>query len=236
MLRSLPLPGSALGLFFLAISTLACDETTQDAPPPVDAQTPLADTSIADGSSTVDGTLPEPADATVVTDAGTDSAQAFDLGQVDAAESVDSAVTEDASQIDPDVGTPDEFAGRPLGQCVENEQCPVGPNGQMCSRLLPGGACTGCGNDTHCPGNAVCALGNCVTECADETDCPPGLRCLGSGRCAALRCVDGACPIALFGCTDSGLCQRMACNVQDDCPAQTRCVNGLCLETRALDN
>ena len=40
-------------------------------------------------------------------------------------------------------------------------------------------------------------------------DCPPGLECLvGSGRCALLYCVDGVCPVSLFGCGESGECRE----------------------------
>jgi len=128
----------------------------------------------------------------------------------------------------------DPFAGRPLGQCRLDTDCPNGPNGQSCSRRLPGGACLGCGLNEHCPQGTTCQFGTCIAECEGAEDCAPGLRCLNSGRCAAMPCVDGRCPVTLFSCDASQRCTRSICEAQVDCPAATRCVEGVCVEQRAL--
>ena len=134
---------------------------------------------------------------------------------------------------DADAGA-DPFAGRPLGQCATDSDCPVGPLGQDCSEALPGGACLGCGSDAHCPGTTVCSdFGTCVTECSTDEECPPGLECKGTGRCGAVACVNGTCPVSLFGCSASELCARIDCSGDPTlCPAGTACNGGWCIEMR----
>lgn len=129
----------------------------------------------------------------------------------------------------------DPYEGRPLGQCTQNSDCPVGPQGQLCSRAFPGGACQGCGSDAHCPSIASCFQGNCVGDCSNNDDCAPGLRCLASGRCAAIPCVEGVCPVALFECGPLDQCARASCSDGSVCPEETTCMNGLCIENRALN-
>lgn len=132
-------------------------------------------------------------------------------------------------------GGEDPYEGQPTGQCIESADCPETALGAgSCSRALPGGACLGCGTDDHCPSGAVCNFGNCVTECGQDADCPPGLRCTSRGLCAAMPCVQGACPVPLFACNDSDLCERATCQEQADCPIQTTCQSGRCLEDRSL--
>lgn len=232
--------GMYLGLVFIVFSVTACGNDETETNTVLDAQVRAVDGSGSDSTPLSDvGPFQDAAGdsmPSVASDSGSPPAPIADMSAVDSAVIMDTAVLPDAEPVPVDAGRADEFAGRPIGQCTENSQCPEGPNGQSCSRALPGGACTGCGNDAHCPGDTVCALGNCVTECEDETDCPPGLRCLGSGRCAALRCAADVCPIPLFGCSPSGLCQRVSCSEQMDCPAQTTCTAGLCIEDRALAN
>mgnify|MGYP001269169923 FL=1 len=128
----------------------------------------------------------------------------------------------------------DPFQGRPTGQCTENADCPDGLNGTMCSLALPGGACLGCGGDDDCPGVIECVFGNCVAACDTNDDCAPGLTCSGRGRCGAMPCVDGQCPVAFLTCNDSDRCSRQTCADQGDCPAQTTCQGGYCIENRAL--
>ncbi len=165
-------------------------------------------------------------------DAPNDGGEPEDLGG-DATETSDA----EPSDAEPSDAGVDPYEGRPIGQCVENADCPVGPGGQMCSRALPGGVCLGCGDDTHCPGTTTCSMfAACVTECADDADCPPGTECGGTGRCGAIDCVNDACPVPLFGCNDSGRCERVDCS--DDagvCPDRTTCIDGRCIENRALD-
>ncbi len=131
----------------------------------------------------------------------------------------------------PDEGDP--FEGRPTGQCTQNSDCPdnaLGPG--QCSRALPGGACMGCGMDDHCPSGTICQFGTCITECDTTDDCPPGLTCNSRNLCAAQRCQDDACPVPLFSCSGSGQCERGTCNTDDECPDQTSCVSGRCIEDR----
>lgn len=134
----------------------------------------------------------------------------------------------------PDSPAPDAYADRPAGQCVQNSDCPTTPNGQNCNRSFPGGSCSGCGTDAHCPNDTICHVGTCVKECNSPTECPPGLYCLSSGRCGASWCVDNACPINLFGCSASNKCERKSCDTPTDCPDQTTCVSGVCIENRSI--
>ena len=148
---------------------------------------------------------------------------------------LDSATTDATIRLPDASQSPvDPFAGRPLGQCRLDTDCPNGPNGQSCSRRLPGGACLGCGLDEHCPQGTTCQFGTCIAECERAEDCAPGLRCLNSGRCAAMPCVDGRCPVEFFSCDASERCTRSLCEAQVDCPAATRCLEGVCVEQRAL--
>lgn len=199
---------------------------------------------VSDVGGTADVTVPDvrmdddstPTDASApIADMPTDTTVSPDLSASDAA--LDASIAIDASDSGTPVDMSDPFADRPLGQCTENSECPVGPNGQDCSRALPGGACLGCGNDDHCPTGSSCSqFGACTTDCGADDECPPGLRCLGSGRCAAVSCVGGTCPVALFGCTANNLCERIDCSVDvAACPAQTTCVAGRCIEDRALN-
>jgi hypothetical protein len=128
----------------------------------------------------------------------------------------------------------DLYPGRPVGQCTTNGDCPDGPNGRRCSRGVPGGTCMGCGSDEHCPESTVCYVGACVYECSELNGCPPGLYCLGSGRCGARWCVEGECPNAMFGCSASKRCRRAACEFGWECPDDTTCLDGVCIEDRAL--
>lgn len=204
-----------------------------------DPSGPSPDTGTAD----LGGTDATAADATRPVDAARDAGDgAPEVGvDRDVASVPDMAAPDALPDEGPDAtGTPDmadAFAGRPIGQCTADDDCPVGPNGQMCSRALPGGACLGCGSDTDCPDGTSCSMfGACVGDCTSDDDCAPGLECLGSGRCAALACVAGTCPVPLFGCSDSDRCERIDCaDNAASCPAQTTCVDGICIEDRALD-
>lgn len=176
-----------------------------------------------------------PAPDAAMGDASSDAAPAIDLGGADAT-SLD--VGSDAHETDTgsDMGaSEDPFAGRPVGQCTANADCPVGPQGQECSEALPGGACVGCGSDVDCPGTTECQFGTCIETCATNDDCAPGLRCLGSGRCGATPCQNDVCPVALFGCSESGNCARVDCSTDPTvCPDLTTCTGGWCIEDRAL--
>ena len=128
----------------------------------------------------------------------------------------------------------DSFADRPLGQCTSDMDCKAQNDLMYCNRAHPGGVCLGCGTDDQCPGDTVCYVGSCVQECSTLTDCPPGLYCTGAGRCGASWCVDDTCSDALYGCGDTGRCARVSCSGSDDCPAETTCVEGLCIEDREI--
>ena len=133
-----------------------------------------------------------------------------------------------------DETSPDSFADRPFGQCTSDMDCKAQNDLMYCNRAHPGGVCLGCGTDDQCPGDTVCYVGSCVQECSALTDCPPGLYCTGAGRCGASWCVDDTCTDALYGCGDTGRCARASCVSGDDCPAQTTCVDGLCIEDREI--
>lgn len=133
-----------------------------------------------------------------------------------------------------DMGGADPYAGRPTGQCTVSADCPENPNGKSCNRLLPGGSCGQCGNDTAC--DDTCQVGTCVTTCNSDDECAPGLRCTGTGRCGAIRCQNDVCPVPLFGCSGSGLCTRVDCSNGESCPSDTTCTAGVCIEDRSLPN
>ncbi|MEZ4459850.1 MAG: hypothetical protein R3E66_09000 [bacterium] len=180
------------------------------------------------------GTTPNTNNA--VGDAGLD-ATTPDMGvedaSLDANTSVDSGV--DAA-ADAEADANDPYANRPLGQCAVDDDCPTNPNGKTCNRLLPGGSCGSCDafNDLYC--DDTCFNGTCITTCSTSDDCPAGLRCLGSGRCGAESCQNGVCPVPWLGCSASNLCTRVEC--ADDpnvCPAQTTCVQGVCIEDRQVN-
>jgi hypothetical protein len=148
-------------------------------------------------------------------------------GQVgDANPAADASMSEDGG---------DPFAGRPIGQCVVNSDCPVGAQGGAeCARHVPGGFCRWCSDQVHCPVVAFCGpYGACAIDCSSENDCPPGQTCdLPANMCRMMNCVDGQCPVALFGCDSNNRCVRKAC--VDGCPVGTSCVEDYCVENRAI--
>lgn len=163
-------------------------------------------------------------DLGTVSDAGSDTGSDMSLADAEQDLGVDAAA---------DVGDP--FASRPVGQCAVTSDCPENPNGKDCNRLLPGGSCGACDafNDLFC--DDTCFNGTCVTTCGTTEECPAGLRCTGSGRCAAQPCVNDVCPVPMFGCSASGLCQRIDCSADANiCPSNTTCLLGLCIEDRQL--
>jgi hypothetical protein len=141
----------------------------------------------------------------------------------------------DSSEGDPGSAgdTDDPYSGRPLGQCVVNDDCPLNALGErLCLRSTPGGVCSGCGTADHCPADTDCNSGTCVAACDFDDDCPPGMLCSGMGRCIVQSCAQDICPTPLFGCNASDYCQRAVC--PGACPPYTTCVDGLCIEDRAL--
>ncbi len=117
------------------------------------------------------------------------------------------------------------------GQCAVNDDCgSVSDRNLSCSRLLPGGACVGCGQDDECPSEAECsAFGACITPCQLDAQCPAGTTCLSSGRCGAQRCNESVCPDSRFDSSDSSQCQRRPCTVDSDCHASMFCLDDLCV-------
>src|SRR5690554_2921969 len=211
-------------------------DAKDDVDPPMDAvaedtRDDTADEDIADAVEDEDATdAVEDEDATDAVEE--DAADAVE----DIADAVEDEDTADAVEEDTaDISAEDPYEGRPLGQCTQSSDCPESPMGATCSRALPGGACMGCGNDSHCPSNAECLFGNCVVECSSVDDCAPGLRCLGSGRCEAINCEDSSeCP-SLFVCGSLGQCERADCAADATiCPDATTCISGRCIEDRAL--
>lgn len=212
----------------LALSACSDDETSVAS----DVGSPVADMA----SDLNAGDLVESQDSGDGEDAG-DNVPSDMSSMPDAAldmTSMPDAAPDAAPDATIDMATADPYEGRPLGQCVVADDCPDNPNGKICNRNLPGGSCGACGNDTVC--DDECLVGTCITTCGDTADCPPGLRCTSTGRCGAQSCVDDVCPVAFFGCSDSGLCTRIDCSADASmCPAQTSCIQGLCIEDRMLN-
>lgn len=129
------------------------------------------------------------------------------------------------------------WANRPVGQCVEDADCPdTGPSGAMCNRTAPGGICLACGaSDANCPASAECnQFGSCSISCTVADECPPGQTCSVTGLCRIESCAAGVCPVPWFGCNGSNLCVRLPCDAGQTCPADTTCTDGLCIENHAL--
>lgn len=144
--------------------------------------------------------------------------------------------------VDPLVETGDPFAGRPPGQCIQHSDCPFmnGLDFRECRSNAPGGICAcSASMEGDCPGESSCdtGLGVCVTSCPGGTDdeCPPGMWC-SAGRCGMMECVEGFCPVAMFGCDydfSPPRCSRVPCS--EGCPENTTCLSDLCVENRMLD-
>ena len=204
------------------------DTTTEDTATPEDTAT-IEDTATAEDTTAEDTT----AEDTITADTATeDTATPEDTATEDTEVAEDTTTAEDTTEAD----AGDPYAGRPIGQCATNADCPEGPQGRSCQRSAPGGICGGCGTDDHCPGVAECSqFGSCGIACAENAECPPGMTCAtATGLCRIQSCVDGVCPTPLFGCSSGNQCARVACAQQSDCPAQTTCTEGLCVEDRAL--
>lgn len=180
---------------------------------------------------TEETSTPDTAETEEIT-SDTEESETFDLPETDDGEMADETSVD--SLAEPEVDE-DPWAGRPIGQCNVDADCPDGSMGSgSCSRAMPGGVCIGCGTDQHCPVGTDCSqYGSCATSCVEDDDCPPGMSCALNGLCRAASCVDGACPVEMFACSSSNLCERASC-VSDDCPPHTTCVNGLCIEDRNL--
>jgi hypothetical protein len=119
---------------------------------------------------------------------------------------------------------------RPAGQCLRNGEC--GGEFGFCAREAPGGICNGCGSDSDCPGSAECVMAVCRQPCRAETDCPAGMTCGSGNLCIIQSCQRGQCPDPRFGCTERGLCQRIACDGPEVCPEGTLCQAEVCVEQR----
>lgn len=210
-------------------ATVEDTATAEDTASPEDTATP-EDTASTEDTATVEDTT---AEDTITADTATeDTATPEDAATEDTEVAEDTTTAEDTTEAD----AGDPYAGRPIGQCATNADCPEGPQGRSCQRSAPGGICGGCGTDDHCPGVAECSqFGSCGIACAENAECPPGMTCAtATGLCRIQSCVDGVCPTPLFGCSSGNQCARVACAQQSDCPAQTTCTEGLCVEDRAL--
>ncbi len=167
-------------------------------------------------------TLDLSSDAETKTDASSDSGTDVSAGDTG---------NEDAVSEDVQVDLGDPYQGRPTGQCKQRSDC---PNNAECGSI-PGGVCLNCAaNDANCTGDAICSqFGACIVECQSEADCAPGLSCSGAGRCGAKRCQQGVCPDVLFGCSQSGLCERKGCAADPTvCDPGTVCVEDRCVLDR----
>ncbi len=222
-------------IFFSALLLVlsACSDDDTSGPPDASAAADMTADAIPTDLGEVDGGVEEDqgamvTDMTVLVDAATDMDKANDMSVAP------DATTDSGVDAAVDMAIADPYAGRPLGQCVVNDDCPENPNGKLCNRNLPGGSCGFCGNDSVC--DDECFNGTCITTCGETEDCPPGLRCTGTGRCAAERCDSGVCPVPLFGCSESDFCTRIDCsNDPNSCPSGTTCVDELCIEDRMLN-
>lgn len=164
-----------------------------------------------------------------VTEADTDTAASTDFETNDSTENGSSSSSSATGTATDVPRAEDPYRNRPAGQCAEHSDCPDTANGRYCNRNLPGGSCSGCANDSQCHSGATCSFGTCITDCSEDTDCPAGLYCLGSGRCAAVRCINESCPVDLFSCSSSGQCERESCSTNADCPELTTCIGELCV-------
>lgn len=227
----------------LALCAFGCSSDPANSGTPDSGNVPDVATTTPDvGDSGVDGrdaAAPDVAEPEDTGETREDTGQPNDAGDTGEADVSNGGGdtgdgTDTGDGADTGNGT-DPYAGRPDGQCATTSDCPSAPSGPLCSAALPGGACLGCGNDSHCPSGTSCVVGTCVTDCDDDNDCPPGLQCLGGRRCAAVPCVAGACPIPLFGCSASDLCARVDCSGDAAaCPADTTCNGSYCIEDRVL--
>ena len=225
-LRVAVLLGAFLSLLFFGACSDPADSVEEDAGGDGEH---ITDVGNGDGDIGGDSEDVGSEDAGSEEDAGPEEDE--DAGSEDAGSDEDTGTDEDAG-----TGEDDPYEGRPVGQCTVSADCPDIPMGDgICSRALPGGACTACGmDDNNCPSGASCFQNNCVGDCTTTDDCAPGLTC-GSNGCIAMSCVDDECPVPLFGCNDSGRCVRVDCSEDETiCPDQTTCVSGRCIEDRAL--
>ena len=116
--------------------------------------------------------------------------------------------------------------------------------------------CKECRDDAQCKDGFVCKSNACVPkpQCSGAADCPAGQKCTADGKCAAecsaetaakdcgdgKKCLAGRCAgtDACNGdgdCGDGQGCQNGKCGVKsincgsdDDCPANSACVNQVC--------
>jgi len=227
----------ALGamVVWVACADSASDDTSSEAADAADSSSQTTDDASGDGTSTDDQQTTDDA-----TGNDTDATDTTDETSTDTGDDTSDSSDDDTDSTDttdtPDEATPavDSFADRPLGQCVEDIDCKAQNDLMYCNRAHPGGVCLGCGTDDQCPGETICYVGSCVQECSDLVDCPPGLYCTSAGRCGASWCVDDTCTDSLYGCGETGRCARAACSGAADCPAETTCTDGLCIEDREL--
>ena len=235
----------ALGamVVWVACADSASDDSSSEAADAADSSSQTSDDTSGDGTSSDDQATTDDATDTDTDSTDTDSTDTTDETSTDTGDDTSDSSDDDTDSTDstdttdtPDEATPavDSFADRPLGQCVEDIDCKAQNDLMYCNRTHPGGVCLGCGTDDQCPGETICYVGSCVQECGELSDCPPGLYCTGAGRCGASWCVDNACADALYGCGETGRCARAACSGAAECPAETTCTDGLCIEDREL--
>src|SRR5262249_52368333 len=116
---------------------------------------------------------------------------------------------------------------RSTADCGPNAVC-FPPAGFTCEIGYVGPS--DCSADSECGADGVCEQvaceqdrgRNCVVACTADRNCIEGKQCAASGHCVPRACAAGCPP--LFACDGSGICSRVRCQQDSDCPA-----DGLCL-------
>ena len=132
-------------------------------------------------------------------------------------------------------------------QCIKDSDCREFGGNAMCSAPnAAGGVCSGCTDNSDCPGNTQCndTYGTCALMCDSDDDCPYG-KCYSNGYCGQKHCsTDADCfggSVCKYSTGENdGMCQRLAChetacsstNPGGTCPNEGEaCINGTCVSS-----
>ena len=135
-------------------------------------------------------------------------------------------------------------------------ECNTDPDCAEQKQVCVDKTCKECRDDAQCKDGFVCKSNACVPkpQCAGPNDCPAGQKCTSDGKCAAectaetaakdcgdgKKCMAGKCS-ATDACNGDGDCsdgqgcnagkcgvKSINCGSDDDCPADSACVNQVC--------
>lgn len=131
-------------------------------------------------------------------------------------------------------------------QCIKDSDCrEFGGNATCSAPNAAGGVCSGCTDNSDCPGNTQCndTYGTCALMCDSDDDCPYG-KCYSNGYCGQKHCsTDEDCfngSVCKYSTGDGdGMCQRATCketvcsetNPGGSCPDGASCINGSCVSS-----